>query len=220
MHLFILAKPPQGAKTRLAGRLSPSEREDLAEAMLCDVLTAASKACGLQGYSVVSPDPQLARIAGRHGASFVIEAEPSSLNQAARRALKQARIQGNDAALILPADLPWVRPDDLNAVSQAFHGDAIVACPSIDGGTNALALSPHIDWDFRYGPGSYAAHADAALNMGIRFQPVRLENLTYDLDDEATLRLMQRPQNLSRLGLRTLGCLSRFTDTTRTRSFA
>lgn len=220
MQLFVLAKTIQEAKTRLAGVLAPGERAALAEAMLADVLLAAALTPELDRVTVLSSGRCVEDIARRHGAALMIQTGAGGLNDAARQALDQARSMGDEPVIILPADLPWIRADDISALLQAWRPGMVIASPSIDGGTNALALDTGLRWRFRYGPDSFAAHAAVARAEAIRFQPVRRENLACDLDDVEMLRRMMTAANHSRPGPHTRAVLDSLRNTTLGRRYA
>jgi 2-phospho-L-lactate guanylyltransferase len=70
---LVPVKAPGDAKMRLSPVLSPDERAALQRAMLSDMLAALSRAASLAGVAVISPDRDVAAVAGRHGAAFIAE---------------------------------------------------------------------------------------------------------------------------------------------------
>jgi len=61
-------KELEGAKQRLAPLLSPTQRRDLIEVMMGEVLQAVVEARSLAGVMVVTLDPQATAVARRLGA--------------------------------------------------------------------------------------------------------------------------------------------------------
>ena len=83
---------------------------------------------------------------------MVDEGEVVGLDAAARLGVDHAMGSGDTWVMILAADLPDVTAEALRAmIARARHG-AVVIGPSRDGGTNALILSPRLDFRFAYGP--------------------------------------------------------------------
>lgn len=208
MRLFVLAKPLDQAKGRLAGALDADARAQLAEAMLADLLVQARAARTLNGVAVLTADPRLARLARDLGAEAVFEGEPRGLNAAAALALAEARARGDRAVMILPADLPWLRAADIDDLARSWRPGATAAAPATDGGTNGLVLDTRLDWDFRFGPGSFAAHMAVARDLGAPFLTLARDALAFDLDDAAALARACDPRALPRLGPQTRAALS------------
>jgi 2-phospho-L-lactate guanylyltransferase len=188
---IIPVKALAQAKMRLAGVLDGDARTSLVLAMVEDVL-AACRESGLFGrVIVVSGDAAAldrARAAGADGL-----AEPRAiggLNDALRFAIDEAVERGASEAVVLPADLPCVRADDLARVVSALgeDGGAVVVVPSRDGGTNALALRPPHIIAPAFGPGSAAAHLAAAHAARARVAALTLDALAFDVDAPADLR--------------------------------
>ena len=89
------------AKQRLMGVLSPSERRDLAQAMLTDVLRAVAEAA-LDHVWVVTREPAVAAIARRFGAEPLAESENRGHTAAVANAQAAAGRAGADAFLRKP----------------------------------------------------------------------------------------------------------------------
>jgi 2-phospho-L-lactate guanylyltransferase len=160
------------AKSRLGAALDAEERRDLVERLLLGTVTTALATPGVAEVIVVSPDPEVLDLANRAGARTV-EQRSRGLNpalQEARAAASGSRI------LILPADLPGLRPSDLSRVLEA--GDAagtpsVVLVPDRHGtGTNALLLDPPEAIDPAFGGDSRAGHAWLAASADIAFTEV------------------------------------------------
>ena len=183
----VPVKPLAAALGRLAGVLAPDERRALQAAMLADLLAACRAAPALAGTLVVTADPVA-------GARVVAEPEgPAGMNAAVRRGLAAAAELGAPAALVLTADLPLARPEDLDAiVAAAPPGPGAVLAPSRDGtGTNALLLVPPGAVPPRLGPGSLARHLAEAARAGLAAVLLERPGLALDVDTPADLAALR-----------------------------
>ncbi|HEY0416572.1 MAG TPA: NTP transferase domain-containing protein [Gaiellaceae bacterium] len=158
------------AKQRLA--LGAAGRRLLAEAMLADVVDAATRV----GRVLVVGDalPALA-------SSVEVVPDPGRGQGAAVTAgLAAAGASAPDAAyLIVNADLPCAGARDLLALAGAVPENGLALAPARDGTTNALALVDPSLFEPLYGPGS--AQRFAAL------APARLVDAPNLVDDVDTL---------------------------------
>ena len=157
------------AKSRLGSVLDAEERRDLVELLLRNTIAAALATEGVAEVVVVSPDPDVLDVAAEAGARGV-EQRSRGLNPA----LQEARAAATGARLlILPADLPGVRPADLARVldaGTAAGSPSVVLVPDRHGtGTNALLLDPPDAIDPAFGGDSRAGHAWLAASAEIPF---------------------------------------------------
>jgi 2-phospho-L-lactate guanylyltransferase len=184
-------KPLRGALRRLTSALEAPVRRELQVAMLTDVLGACAGARDLAGVLVVTSDPDAARL-GRAiaGARVVPDHDPPrGMNAAVVRGLAAVAAAGADAALVLTADLPLARPEDIAAiVAAAPPAPAALLVPSADGtGTNAMLLRPPGVLDPRLGPDSYARHLAQATRRGLVSARLDLPRIALDIDTPADL---------------------------------
>lgn len=183
-------KSLRDAKTRLADALDARARSELVLAMLSDVVEACLLSGVLDIVSVISDDSEALWHARELGAKPL--AEPlmrSGLNESLTFGQRyMARRVGADELVILPADVPLVRPDDVCAVVDALAGGAerhAVIVPARDGGTNALALRPAEAIPMAFGERSASAHRAAAERAGIAVTELSVDRLAFDVDDAA-----------------------------------
>ncbi len=172
-------------KARLARLLTIEQRNRLVRAMLGDVVRALQAARRVDRVTIVSRDIAARREAGRLGVAFLRQAPgQTGLNAALRDA--RARVGSAGALLIVPADLPLIRPADIDALvaaaSPSAAGPAVALAPAEDGGTNGLCLRRPSVIEPAYGPGSAARHERAALAAGAAFTAVRSERWALDVD--------------------------------------
>ena len=114
---------------------------------------------------LVSPEPEITAILGRRDVRLLHETRPAGLNAAAVFAAAELAAAGRERALFLPADLPLIRSEDIEAVIEAHSRSATdVIVPSTDeSGTNALFVELPPRFQFAFGPDSFNRHlANAA----------------------------------------------------------
>jgi 2-phospho-L-lactate/phosphoenolpyruvate guanylyltransferase len=180
----------EGAKSRLGAVLDAEERHELVELLLGRTIAAALAARGVAEVLVVSPDPDVLRVAEAAGARPV-EQRSQGLNPA----LHEARAASSGARLlVLPADIPGIDPAAIELVLEA--GDAtgrpsVVLVPDRHGrGTNALLLDPPDVIDPAFGGDSRAGHAWLASSADAAYAEV-LDVLGLDVDTPEDLLLAE-----------------------------
>jgi 2-phospho-L-lactate guanylyltransferase len=193
MKLWLLTpvKPFDESKSRLAAVLSRAGRAELTRALLERTLQVARDSGRFTGLLVVSRDDAALRLAAAAGAQAVQERR-AGLNAALRQACEQARIEGADAALILPADLPYLTAGDIDLVLAAAQPmvDVVIA-PSQDGGTNALLLRLPPRLPLCFGPDSFRRHRQAAAAAGLAVAVCTSPTLAFDLDRPEDWEVLQ-----------------------------
>jgi 2-phospho-L-lactate/phosphoenolpyruvate guanylyltransferase len=183
-----------GGKTRLA---APTRiRRELSLGMLADVLAAASAAGSVR---VVTGDAGGAALAREVGAVTVRD-PGGGQGPAVAAALAEP---ADGAILIVNADLPCARPDDLRALAVATPARGLALVEAPDGTTNALGLSAASVFAPLYGPGSAARFRAHAAALGLEATTVQLESLVEDVDTLDDLRRLR-----GRLGPRSRAALA------------
>jgi len=199
MFVIIPAKPFQQAKSRLTSVLSTDRRLHLSRRMLLRTISLARQ---VGPVAVISRDRNVRRVAQRGGAWALVENEPS-LNPALRQAVTWATIQGTDAVLILPADLPLLRGADLTGLVEALPAAdrSAVICPCRRGdGTNALLLRPPGLIEPAFGPGSFRRHLHHLHRKGVAPAIYQSDTLSFDLDLPADWEALTRHTEFSATG--------------------
>lgn len=175
------------AKMRLADMLDGRERSELVLAMLTDVIAACRESSCFQDIAVVTADSEVCWHARELGAKPL--AEPATLlglNDGLTFAQRYiGRRMGASEMVILPADVPLARADDVRSVFAALDGGdpRIVIVRARDGGTNALAMRPVEAIPMRFGRDSADAHIAEARAAGIEVVEVAVERLQFDVDE-------------------------------------
>ncbi len=157
-------------KTRLPVEL----RREVALAMLGDVVEVA---LAIGDVRVVTGDPAARLVAGDLGARLIDDPGEGQGPAVA------AGLEGADGlCLVVNADLPRVRPSDLNALAVPALLGRLGIVEARDGTTNALGLPRADVFAPLYGPGSagqFRAHANA---LGIEVEDITVGNLVDDID--------------------------------------
>lgn len=181
MFVIIPAKPFHRAKSRLTSVLSADARWRLSRRLLARTITLARQ---VGPVTVISGDSEVRRLARSLGAWPLVEHEPG-LNSALRQAVRWTMRQGADSTLILPADLPLLRAEDLTGLVEVLPSTArsAVICPCRRGdGTNALLLRPPGLIDPNFGPDSFNRHLQQLQAAGAAPVIFQSDTLSFDLD--------------------------------------
>ncbi len=195
---IIPVKPLRLAKSRLAGVLSPEERQMFAEAMLRHVLSVVNSVPQVAGTLVISRDNHALALAREYGAKTVQESGSPELNAALMRATSIIASWRSSAVLILPADLPLITTEDVVGIINASEGmdSVVLATDRNKDGTNALFVRPPGLIDYAYGEGSFRRHAmlarDAGATVNVYESPRLLQDIDLPEDIENYYRMVQR----------------------------
>jgi len=189
--VLIPVKSTGRAKARLASLLDQSARQRLSLAMLEDVLAAVMPAIGSLAdvVYVATSDPEAMGIARTHGARVLVEQEQRSESHSVDAASGALAEQGVEAVLTIPADMPAVRTEDIEAVLSTAESDrAVLLVPSRDEkGTNAIWRRPPQAIPSRFGFDSFRKHQGEAEARGLRWGMLRVPRLAVDIDEPEDL---------------------------------
>lgn len=192
---LIPMKSLSGAKMRLAYALDERARHEFALAMFVDVVTACRESGRFDLIAVISGDSEVFWHARELGAKPLAEpATLSGLNEGLTFGQRYlARRMAAAEIVILPADMPAIRPDDVRAIVDALDAvdtPRVVFVRARDNGTNALAMRPPEAIGMHYGRDSADAHRAAAEAAGIDVVELALERIAFDVDSVEDLALL------------------------------
>jgi len=182
---LVPVKPYDHAKTRLAGVLSVSERRTLVEKLLRHNLEVLCQSAVLAGVLVVSRDLAVLETARSFaGVQTLQEVGTPELNQALMLGSRTLLGLGADAMLILPADLPLTRREDIETMVDLGHNPytIVIAPDHHEDGTNALLCHPPQLISFRFGMGSFQQHIQQAKRVGAAVYIYTSAHLALDID--------------------------------------
>jgi 2-phospho-L-lactate guanylyltransferase len=181
---IVPVKPLRYGKSRLAGTLTEDQRTELNRALLQHTLETLFELKEVDGVLVVSRDPHALTVARSHGARTVQENGQPQLNTALQRATVVAQVYATRGVLVLPADLPLIKKEDiLELIKRAAGPPVVVIAPDRHGrGTNALLISPPGLIEYDFGENSFQRHCEQVKKAGARLEVVELPSLGLDLD--------------------------------------
>ena len=175
-----------GAKDRLAGALSPAQRQELARTMVTAVLTALVGAPELGGVVVVTVDPDATELARGLGARVITEGARDGHTGAVDGGRRVLAAEGRAGFLTMPGDIPLVTSAEISTVLAAASPFTIV--PAHDKlGSNAVLCMPPLAVKLRFGEDSFYPHLDAARAAGFEPRVIELPGIGMDIDHPADL---------------------------------
>ena len=153
--VVIPTKPFNKAKSRLAAVLGPEERQALSKKLFLHVLHT-SRIPRVKGQLVITRDKHIKNLAEKEGAATLLE-EEEGLNNALKQATKWLIKKGAPYILILPTDLPFLKPGNVAKILDLAEEErTMVISSSHRGGTNALLVKPPgIIEEYAYGKKSF-----------------------------------------------------------------
>jgi len=206
VHAVVPVKSLDASKRRLSSVLTPKGRREITLVMLEDVL-AAIKSSTVKQILVVGSDFEVREVAEKFGAAYANDGG-RGLNSAVTRSIDWCIQEGGDSVLVLPADIPLLRPVDVNRIIDlGNHGESsVVLSPSNSGGTNALYQKPPHLIHSRFGPKSFDKHIKQTQRKGISLKLYYSSSVAFDIDSEQDLKrlLVTESGTCSRLLVKTL----------------
>jgi len=193
LWVIVPVKALHESKSRLRDVLTPEQREDLSQEMLINTLRVLAEVPEIMRTLVVSTDPTVLALAQENGAEALEEIGSPSLNKALIQSTAIASERQAQSVLVLPADLPLIRAEDVRALIEAAPTHPVVAI-SPDRkrrGTNALLVAPPGTIEYEFGPDSFERHVRSAKASGARVEIIELPTLGLDLDAPEDLEIYQ-----------------------------
>lgn len=181
-------------KSRLAAALDDQTRHRLVIVLAERVLGVLVAAPSVDRVVVVTADPGfVADLVGEISTELALTpltilaqpADQPGLNAALEVAREQVRKDSPSARLlVVHADLPALSVADVEAV-LASRSAVVLAGDRTGSGTNALVVDATASFEFRFGPGSLAAHRAQASAHGLDLTVVDRPGTRVDLDTTA-----------------------------------
>lgn len=165
MNLVVPLKPLTVAKSRLAGGVSPLDetgRATLVLAMAMDTVTAAIAASNVDRVLVAAAEPVELGVLVELGAEVYPDGGMPDLNGSLRHGADVLRSDDPDCVVgALQADLPALRPAELESAVAAVGGTRAFCADRAGTGTTLLLSAPGKPLDPRFGPHSARAHVES-----------------------------------------------------------
>jgi 2-phospho-L-lactate guanylyltransferase len=198
----------EGPKARLAPLLDGDQRQELARAMLEDVLAALRQVDELSGILLVSGDASARDIAAAHGGKSIDDPIEDGPNAAIRLAVPVLRDWQADAMVVIPCDIPGIEAAELSRILRVLRDASVVLVRAArDGGTNLLGCSPIDAIEPCFGGNSFARHVQATKSAGLEPHIFATQSLIYDIDRPEDV-LQFRARHTTKTGAYLSGLLS------------
>lgn len=192
-YALVPVKDLTQAKARLSPLLSPRERQNLAAAMLDDVLAALSQSSAIDRIALVTTDPQALAMAAQRGFDVIDEGSAHGETAAVEVAVGICRERGASSLAVVPGDIPLLTSEDVDDVMQHGPTHDVVIVPSWDSrGTNLVLLRPPDALQLRFGSWSFLPHVNQARRKGLSYKIVRLPRVALDVDTPVDLARLVR----------------------------
>jgi 2-phospho-L-lactate/phosphoenolpyruvate guanylyltransferase len=189
--LLIPFKSLATAKQRLAEALIAQQRSQLAEAMLRDVLHAASGVTGRIDVAVVTGDPRAQSMARELGFIVIEDERNESETAAIAMATAWSEEHGYETTIVVPADIPLIAADELHRVLDAAPDEGAVIVPAYDRrGSNCILRRPASIIPLRFGNDSFLPHCEAMKRTGKELVILEMSGIGLDVDNPQELDLL------------------------------
>jgi 2-phospho-L-lactate/phosphoenolpyruvate guanylyltransferase len=197
---IVPVKPMRLGKSRLSDVLSEEDREHLNQQFLAHTIDTLKSIPDIEHVLVISRDSAALALARDHGARTVKEDGSPRLNIALARATFVAKAYNTHGVLVIPADLPLISAQDIQAMLEcAYDPPVVVVAPDRHReGTNALLITPPGLIEYDFGPHSFEKHCVRAKEAGARLEICNLPTLAFDIDWPEDLELLRQQIQLQR----------------------
>lgn len=195
--ILVPIKNTSGAKQRLASILAQDSRTRLAQAMLHDVLSALYEWKDRPSVGIVTSDAYATQLATEYKFEIIPDPENPGETGAIEIATQVCVERGEDSTLVIPADIPLIKPWELEEIYKQAPAEGTVLVPAGDGrGTNAAFRRPANLFPLRFGNNSFKPHHAAAQARGQPCVILNLPGIAVDIDNPEDLhQLIALPGN-------------------------
>lgn len=193
---ILPVKPFSKGKSRLRSVVVPDELEKLNRQCYERTLEVLSQTPAIDRVLVISRDKKALNLAVDRGCMAVYEQSTSNLNAAVRLGLEFITYRDPGRVLIIPSDLPLLKPADLGQLmtrSQKAESEVfLVIVPDLaQQGTNAMLLSHPELVRPAFGRGSFQKHCAQAVQKGAELIVYLNRDIQQDLDTPTDLEKMK-----------------------------
>jgi 2-phospho-L-lactate/phosphoenolpyruvate guanylyltransferase len=191
--LLIPVKNLTNAKQRLAEVLDQSQRALLAEAMLRDVMSAASGVTDRLDVFLVTGDLRARAIAAEFHFGVIEDTCNESETAAIEMATAWCERQQYDTTVVVPGDIPMITSAELHPVLDAAPTEGAVFVPAYDRrGSNCILRRPASIIPLRFGNDSFLPHCEAMKKTGKPLIVLEMPGIGLDIDNPHELELLVR----------------------------
>ncbi|MDR3747823.1 MAG: 2-phospho-L-lactate guanylyltransferase [Acidobacteriota bacterium] len=193
MHgiLLIPVKSLAHAKQRLASVLSQPQRSQLAEAMLREVMLAATGVIDRIDVALVTGDIRAQHLATEFGFGVIADTRNESETAAIEMATAWCEGRGYDTTIVVPGDIPLITSGELHRVLDAGPAEGAVFVPAYDRrGSNCILRRPASIIPLRFGNDSFLPHCEAMRQTGKQLVILEMHGIGLDIDNPQELDLL------------------------------
>jgi 2-phospho-L-lactate/phosphoenolpyruvate guanylyltransferase len=189
--LLIPVKDLSNAKQRLGAALDQAHRSQLAEAMLRDVMLAASGVRSRIDVALVTGDRRAKELAAEFGFLVIEDTRNESESAAIEMATALSEANGYDTTIVIPADIPLARAEELHQVLDAAPQEGAVFVPAYDRrGSNCILRRPASIIPLRFGNDSFIPHCEAMRRTEKPLVILEMAGIGLDIDNPHELDLL------------------------------
>ncbi len=195
--VIIPVKPFKKGKSRLRAFFGHQDLYALNYNLFIKTIETVKNAACFNHILVVSRDKHAHALARQHGLEVCPEGQPTSLNLAVSQAMDQTLESGGGQVLVLPTDLPKLRPEDLLEVNNQIPSSGVLIVPDhFYRGTNALGMSSPKLIDAAFGTNSFHNHSQQAQQKNLNLTVYYNQAIMHDLDTQPDLELIRQDHHL------------------------
>jgi 2-phospho-L-lactate/phosphoenolpyruvate guanylyltransferase len=186
--ILIPVKNLSGAKQRLAAVLDQGARTQLAQAMLHDVVASLAAWQGRPACALVTSDTFATELAHQYDFEVIPDPQNPGETGAIEMATEFCVARGENNTLVIPADIPLIRADEVEQVIAQAPAEGAVLVPASDSrGTNAAFRRPANLFPLRFGNDSFKPHLAAAQATGKPCIVLQFPGIGLDVDNPSDL---------------------------------
>ncbi len=181
---IVPVKPLRRGKSRLSKILSEKERYKLNNQLFIHTIEVLKQVEDISDILVVSRDSDVLTESRDLEVRTVTENGAPELNNALRRASLFSMALSTEGVLIVPADLPLLRADDVRGFLNARlpAPSAVISPDRRREGTNMLMIDPADLITFSFGGASFERHCALVKEKGASLVVYESERIALDLD--------------------------------------
>ena len=183
LYVVLTSRGIALSKARLANALTLAERSALNRWLLGRTLSVIGEWLEHMDRCLVVTACDEVRATAERARTRVLQQPASGHNDAAKAGAAGVAALGARRIVFLPADLPHLTPEALDAfVARAVSAEYVLAPDKEGPGTNAVIAPAVPDLEFFFGPGSLAKYMQWASTRGWRVAVHAAPELAFDLD--------------------------------------
>jgi len=189
--LLVPVKNLGNAKQRLGEAFDQAHRSLLAEAMLRDVLTAASGVTDRLDVFLVTGDSGAQAMAAEFAFGVIEDTRNESETAAIAMATAWCEGRGYDTTVVVPGDIPLITAVELHRVLDAAPAEGAVFVSAYDRrGSNCILRRPASLIPLRFGNDSFLPHCEAMKETGKPLIILEMPGIGLDIDNPHELGML------------------------------